>query len=201
MAKSKTSRNSATSKASAKTSHPYELTIDLQVLKHLGIGLYSNVPAVVSEMVANAWDADANRAEITVSGEEIIIRDDGLGMNAHDANKKFLMVGYQKRKSEMETAKHHRKPMGRKGIGKLSAFAIADEVEVRSIKTDAKTKKELGRASFLMDVEKIEEQAKLGKPYYPMPLDDTESTFGNGTQIVLRKLKRKRSIQPHYIRV
>jgi hypothetical protein len=200
MAKSKTSRNSTTNKASANT-HLYELSIDLQVLRHLGIGLYSNVPAVVSEMVANAWDADADSAEIIVSGEEIIIRDDGLGMNAHDANKKFLTVGYQKRKSEMETAKHHRKPMGRKGIGKLSAFAIADEVEVRSIKTDAKTKKELGRASFLMDVEKIEEQAKLGKPYYPMPLDDTESTFANGTQIVLRKLKRKRSIQPQYIRV
>ena len=201
MAKSNTSRNSDASKASAKTSPVYELTIDLQVLKHLGIGLYSNVPAVVSEMVANAWDADANSAEITVNGDEIIIRDDGLGMNTQDANKKFLTVGYQKRKSEKETAKYHRKPMGRKGIGKLSAFAIADEVEVRSIKTDSKTKKELGRSSFLMDVEKIEDQAKLGKPYYPLPLDDAETKFANGTQIVLRKLKRKRSIQPQYIRV
>ena len=201
MAKSKSSRNSATSRASVNAVHVYELTIDLQVLKHLGIGLYSNVPAVVSEMVANAWDADADKAEITVSGDEIIIKDDGLGMNIQDANKKFLTVGYQKRKSEKETRKYHRKPMGRKGIGKLSAFAIADEVEVRSIKTDEKTKKELGRASFVMDVEKIEDQAKLGKPYYPTPLEDAQSKFANGTQIVLRKLKGKRSIQPQYIRV
>jgi hypothetical protein len=44
----------------------YELKIDLQVLKHLGIGLYSNVPAIASEMVANAYDADAKRVDITV---------------------------------------------------------------------------------------------------------------------------------------
>lgn len=85
---------------------PYELTVDLQVLKHLGIGLYSNVPAVVSEMVANAYDADAENVEITVKDDEITIKDDGLGMNVQDANKKFLTVGYDKRSSgETETPK------------------------------------------------------------------------------------------------
>ena len=33
---------------------PYRLTIDLTALRHLGIGLYSNIPAVLSEVVANA---------------------------------------------------------------------------------------------------------------------------------------------------
>jgi len=39
--------------------HEYELSIDLNALNHLGINLYSNVPAVISEVVANSWDADA----------------------------------------------------------------------------------------------------------------------------------------------
>jgi len=36
---------------------PYEVTLRLNVLSHLGT-LYSNVPAVLSEIVENAWDAD-----------------------------------------------------------------------------------------------------------------------------------------------
>lgn len=184
------------------TTQPYELTIDLQVLKHLGIGLYSNVPAIVSEMVANAYDADATKVEIMVKDEEIVINDDGLGMNVDDANKKFLTVGYDKRGSgETLTPKYGRKPMGRKGIGKLSVFAIAGEVEVRSIKTHPKTGKELGRAAFVMDVTEIESRAKEKKPYHPRPLDDSDTKIVKGTCIVLRELKMKRSIKTDYVRI
>lgn len=33
--------------------NPYKMTLDLNVLNHLGINLYSNVPAVIAEVVAN----------------------------------------------------------------------------------------------------------------------------------------------------
>ena len=179
----------------------YELTVDLQVLKHLGIGLYSNVPAVVSEMVANAYDADASKVEITVGRDSIIVKDDGLGMSVADANGKFLTVGYDKRKSEgAVTRKHGRKPMGRKGIGKLSAFAIANKVAVRSIKTHPKSGKELGRAAFVMDVGEIEDCAKNKETYYPKSLDASKNKI-KGTIITLGSFKQKRSPKPDYIRV
>jgi hypothetical protein len=38
----------------------FVMTVDLNVLEHLGINLYSNIAAVLTEAVANAWDADAN---------------------------------------------------------------------------------------------------------------------------------------------
>jgi hypothetical protein len=43
---------------------PFELKISLNVLEHLGINLYSNVPSVLSEIVANAWDADATQVRV-----------------------------------------------------------------------------------------------------------------------------------------
>jgi Histidine kinase-, DNA gyrase B-, and HSP90-like ATPase len=180
----------------------YELKIDLQVLKHLGIGLYSNVPAIASEMVANSYDADARVVDITVKNQEIVIEDDGLGMNVEDANRKFLTVGYDKRASgETETPKYKRKPMGRKGIGKLSAFAIADEVEVQSVKTHPKTGKVLGSAAFVMDVVEIEKCARARKPYHPLPISKVDARLTRGTRITLRRLKRKRSIQSDYVRI
>ena len=43
---------------------PYKMTVDLNVLEHLGINLYSNLAAVLTEIVANAWDADATKVSI-----------------------------------------------------------------------------------------------------------------------------------------
>ncbi|WP_424448858.1 BbrUII/HgiDII family restriction enzyme [Microbacterium arborescens] len=45
--------------------HKYTMTVDLSVLESLGINLYSNAAAVLSELVANAYDADAGAIDIT----------------------------------------------------------------------------------------------------------------------------------------
>jgi len=74
----------------------YVVTIDLNVLNHLGINLYSNIPAVLSEVVANSWDADAKNVEISFDEASVTIKDDGCGMTKSEINGKFLTVGYQK---------------------------------------------------------------------------------------------------------
>ena len=128
---------------------PFKMTISLDVLHHLGIGLYSNIPAVLSELVANAWDADATEVEITLDHDtpSIAIRDNGHGMSQSDANEKFLTVGYRRRATHPETPLG-RNAMGRKGIGKLAAFSIADTVEVHT--ADGKT-----ASAFRMDTDAI----------------------------------------------
>jgi hypothetical protein len=42
------------------------MTLSPNVLNHLGINLYTNVPAVLAETVANAWDADAEHVWIAI---------------------------------------------------------------------------------------------------------------------------------------
>ena len=109
----------------------YTLDIDLNVLNHLGLNLYSNVPAVLAELIANAWDADASQVDVSAKGQSgdkrIIIWDNGCGMNDTDLQEKFLTVGYQRRSkgSGDQTAGKGRPVMGRKGIGKLSVLSIA----------------------------------------------------------------------------
>lgn len=79
----------------------YTMSLDLNVLNHLGLNLYSNTPAVLSEVVANSYDADALEVKIDISQEsdKIVIIDDGNGMTLQEINEKFLRVGYQKRES------------------------------------------------------------------------------------------------------
>ena len=123
----------------AAPSSDYRMTLSLNVLRHLGINLYSNVPAVLSEVVANAWDADAKTVDIKIDAQtgRITVVDDGLGMDLVDINEKYLTVGYERRKTEPVTPSG-RGVMGRKGIGKLSLFSIARSVEVHTVKNGEK---------------------------------------------------------------
>lgn len=119
--------------------NPYRMTVDLNVLDHLGINLYSNIAAVLTEAVANAWDADAETVEIRIcpNSEWIEIVDDGIGMTMVDMNDKYLRVGYRRRTEDARYGKFTKKGrqvMGRKGLGKLSLFSIAQVIEVQSAK-------------------------------------------------------------------
>jgi len=62
---------------------PFRMTVDLNVLDHLADGLYSSVAAVLTETVANAWDADARRVaiQLCIDDGNITIEDDGIGMD------------------------------------------------------------------------------------------------------------------------
>jgi hypothetical protein len=164
----------------------YELTIDLNALNHLGLNLYSNVPSVLSEIIANAWDADSKNVEITTSSEEIRISDDGCGMTTDELNEKFLTVGHQRRKdiSGDLTLKFKRKVMGRKGIGKLSIFSIANDIEIH-------TKKENKSIGIKMNVQDIVEKIENQEGYFPEEIDPINIESKTGTIIVLRDIKRR----------
>lgn len=115
----------------------YQMTISLNVLNHLGLSLYSNTPAVLAEVIANAWDADATevRVDFDLHENSITVTDNGVGMDNADINGKYLYVGYQKRDSAKGLkTQSGRLPMGRKGIGKLSLFSIADQFAIYSKK-------------------------------------------------------------------
>lgn len=168
----------------------FEMTVDLNVLEHLGINLYSNIAAVLTEAVANAWDADASSVQIRfdTNNEWIEIEDDGIGMSADDLNSKYLRVGYRRRDEDSEhgrkTAKG-RLVMGRKGLGKLSLFSIADTIELQSAKNGEKH-------GFRMSVPDIKEAVRGNQKYHPESLSDNAITVTQGTKLVLRKIKRQR---------
>ncbi|MDO8937795.1 MAG: ATP-binding protein [Methylicorpusculum sp.] len=110
----------------------FAFKIDLNVLNHLGLGLYSSTPAVLTEIIANAYDAEATEVTISIDKTQhiITITDNGHGMSEDDLQNKFLNVGYARRNFSDFTLNKQRRVMGRKGIGKLAMFSLADVVEI-----------------------------------------------------------------------
>ena len=175
----------------------YQMTLSLNVLNHLGIGLYSNVPAVLSETIANSWDADATEVtvDIDVQGKRITIQDNGHGMSVDDANERYLHVGYERRKAgQAKTPEFNRSVMGRKGIGKLSLFSIARTVEVHSVRNGIPH-------GFRMNIDKIEEAIKGEEgTYEPSPVNPQDVKIDRGTKITLTNMKRRLHQSPAALR-
>lgn len=161
----------------------YKLSLDLNVLNHLGLNLYSNAAAALSEAVANAWDADATEVTITLANDMIIIRDNGVGMTLREVNDKFLNVGYDRRTDVGERTGRGRPVMGRKGIGKLALFSIAEEITVFTQRAGEPPE------GFKMTVSAIQEAIQTRREYNPMPVEPTN--LGIGTELHLSTLKNR----------
>lgn len=169
------------------TEPKYKMTIGLNVLNQLGIKLYSNIPSVLSEIIANAWDADASEVNITIGKDTVIIEDNGQGMSLSDINKRYLFVGYEKRNDVKKTPKYKRSVMGRKGIGKLSLFSIAGKA---TIETNTGSEKN-GLILSYEKIVKLLEGKNSEKEYNPDPVENSKITLtSSGTKITLVQLKK-----------
>ena len=180
----------------APSKDPYRMEFDVGTIKHLGLQMYSTLPPVIGELVANSWDANASRVEITIPAtpideqtSEIVISDDGIGMSDEEVRNKYLIIGRDRRddeKSDKTPPPRKRKIMGRKGIGKLSAFGIAQEIVVESMKE--------GEVShFRMNYDEL--LAKAADRVIEFPQLPSTGTVSKGTRITLRyitKFKNRR---------
>ena len=162
----------------------YRMQISLNALEHLGLNLYSNVPAVLSEAVANAWDADAQQIRIAFKMDEgcIEIQDDGLGMTQAEVNDRFLNADFRRRKTMPGRTPRGRAPMGRKGIGKLSLFSIAHQVEVHTVKEGESSAFRMSLPDMRRSIEQEQEA------YFPEALSTACLDLTCGTRFILRDL-------------
>lgn len=110
----------------------YILDIDVRILELLGPNLYTNIYYVLAELIANAYDADAHNVYIISDDNKIIVEDDGKGMSYSKGEvAKYLKVAAISRNDENDSKTAlDRLKMGRKGVGKLAALSVSEEVQV-----------------------------------------------------------------------
>ena len=173
------------------TQRPWKMTVELSIIENLGLKMYVTIPPVISEIIANCWDADSPLVKVQFptgsidEDSEITIEDFGIGMSYEDIEKKFLRIGRKRREEEgRDTTPGGRKLMGRKGIGKLAPFGVAKIVEVETCKDHIVN-------SFMMNIKHILEAARNRLLYFPHPIKVNERCEKKqGTKIILKSLNR-----------
>ncbi len=162
------------------------MSFDPKTIEHLGIKMYSQLPNAIAELIANSFDACASEVFIHLldnkEGKKIIVSDNGDGMSFEEVNKKFLVIGRNRREEGDEISSCGRKATGKKGLGKLAFFGIGETITIETCKAGKKT-------TFVLDWNELMHTS--GRPYKPKFKTSTCKEEEKGTQIILSKLKRK----------
>jgi len=206
---SKPGREHLVGKKASTRASSYQLRISRLTVDKLGVKLYDKASAVVAELIANGYDADAETVTVRLPlnlqlasqaggklkdlGYVIDVEDDGHGMTPEEAIGFYLRVGADRRTRKEDGSRSRKKKrpvMGRKGIGKLAPFGICRRIEVWSA-GGPKTKDGYAVTHFFMDFDKIvtdEDEA--------VPLDIGSEDRGwskkSGTRIRLTSFLAKR---------
>jgi len=189
----------------------YKFTLDQdKILKLLtGHTLYNDSRVAVREVLQNALDAVRFRRHLNPAeaigkieviwdskARKLIIRDTGTGMTQETIEKFLLNVGSSFYQSETVLQKYSTfSPISRFGIGVLSTFMIADEVQILTVHPDD----EFARRLTLPSVVKSYLIKKLSKG------DPAVAKIGaHGTEVTLQvrrsaNLKNVESLVQHWL--
>ncbi len=169
--------------------YPFEFSPKL--IKFLGEELIHDKKIAISELIKNAYDADADAVSLTIGEETIIIRDNGHGMNEKDVCTGWLVVGNSQKSQNNhhnnKTAKYQRLPIGEKGVGRLGAHKLGNKIQVIS-----KTAQD-PEVIFEIDWNRLENTTKLNElPPISILSRENPSVFTDGetgTELTIRDLK------------
>ena len=182
------------------------------IVQDLGINLYTTLPRVLVEFVANAHDADSPSVDVRMDFEAIRearmamrrdwkngstrledmelpgdlaleIIDQGHGMSRDQVQDRFLIAGRRRRDEEQRIrTQGNRIIMGRKGLGKLAGFGVAKKVTVTS-----RRDRDDYATRIVLDFDDLVQARGKGK--IPVPTETLRAPLPPaGTRVVLSRL-------------
>jgi hypothetical protein len=182
-----------------------------RTLEHFGVQMYKRREVAIAELVANCWDAGSLKVWIQapkgseyVPGSSIVITDAGHGMSFGEIQDHYLVLGRNRRQApggsvtqacapaiSVSTRRKASEPqtrrvMGRKGIGKLAGFGLAQRMTVNTWQGD------MG-IEFCLNLPDLKLGDKQHKaiPIPWKPVEGQTALSPSGTTVTLSVLKHK----------
>ena len=184
-----------------------------RLLTMLGDQLIKNERIALVELIKNAYDADADRVEVSFedfnedltanAGSHIIVKDNGTGMTLETVRKQWMNPAapnkfIDKREGRSITPRRKRVVQGEKGIGRFAVLKLGKRIEVRtrSLKAEFEITLRYDFSRFDDDfLSEYEEQKEIFLDQIPIHCAQwTPSVFRNlehGTEIRIYDLKGK----------
>ena len=118
-------------------------TVDSGLINRLGIELVGKAETAVSELIKNAYDADATEVKVEfVDSDEVggtlIISDNGLGMTEEQLVNGFMRISSTDKVYNPKSVKFGRTRAGRKGIGRFATQSLGNKLTIITQTNDSK---------------------------------------------------------------
>lgn len=110
-------------------------TVDSGLINRLGIELVGKAETAVSELIKNAYDADATEVKVEFIdtdeiGGTLIISDNGLGMTENQLINGFMRISSTDKVHNPKSVKFGRTRAGRKGIGRFATQSLGNKLTI-----------------------------------------------------------------------
>ncbi|MDO9303997.1 MAG: sensor histidine kinase [Sulfuricurvum sp.] len=162
-------------------------SIDAGIINRLGMELVAKHETAVSELVKNAYDADATKVKIlfkdTSSIDGILeIHDNGLGMTKEQLVNGFMRLSSSEKMHFPLSPKYNRKRAGKKGIGRFSAQRLGKKLTIitQTINDNQALKIVINWDDFLADKDLLSITSQISL---------TEKVQEQGTILIIEQLR------------
>lgn len=108
-------------------------TSDSKLLSEIGERLIATPDIALSELIKNAYDADATKCNIWLDDDELIIKDDGHGMTEDEFRSYWMTIATTSRLDQETSRRYNRELTGAKGVGRFAVRNLGLELTIRTV--------------------------------------------------------------------
>ncbi|MGN2614662.1 sensor histidine kinase [Aliivibrio fischeri] len=164
-------------------------SVDGNLVKRLGEQLVAKKTTALSELIKNAYDAEAEKVDVIFENTEepngvITIFDDGNGMTRETLMKGFMTISTSDKEEFPMSLRYERLRAGRKGIGRFSAQKIGEHLRIIT--------RTCAESPFLVvDIDWSNYQAKSNLLTVANSIVESNEDFGfeKGTKLIISKTR------------
>lgn len=127
--------NELASQLADKTSDKIRFSVEASHINRLGLELVGKQETALSELLKNAYDADATEVAVDLTefhkpGGTLIIRDNGSGMSEGVLKDAWMRISTTSKVESPTSPKYSRTRAGRKGIGRFATQRLGRHLEL-----------------------------------------------------------------------
>lgn len=167
-------------------------SVDSGLINRLGIELVGKAETAVSELIKNAYDADAK--EVTIDfintdekGGSLIISDTGLGMTKEQLIKGFMRISSTEKVHNPKSIRYGRTRAGKKGIGRFATQRLGEQLTIitQTLSSEKAIKITIDWNKYTIDTDITS---------ITFPIIEVEKEKEEGTTLIINNLREKWSV-------
>ena len=164
-------------------------SVDAGLINRLGTELVSRQETAVSELVKNAYDADAKTVSLKFINSEgiggnLVISDDGNGMTREQLIDGFMRISSSDKIENPISPIYHRKRAGKKGIGRFAVQRLGTKLIIRTKSIESSCAYEV-----IINWDEYESNANLMEISHT--IREVQPEFDKGTILTIMNLRDK----------
>lgn len=162
-------------------------SVDAGHISRLGRELVGRQETAVSELIKNAYDADATQVKLTFKdsdqpGGHLIIEDNGHGMARSQLITGFMRLSSTDKIHEPISPKYKRTRAGRKGIGRFAAQRLGKRLTVI-------TQTEISSKALRVEIDWAQFSGDLDLGLVANHVEEIEKQQAHGTTLIIHQLE------------